>query len=71
MYYLIVLIFTLIAAWLIFKMARREWRKTEIAEIKSKVKDTESVYNSAKNIDAKKFQKQHSEVEKIKETTDL
>ncbi|MHA2280168.1 MAG: hypothetical protein ACXAC5_04750 [Promethearchaeota archaeon] len=71
MYTLVVLVFALVATWFIFRMARKAWRKADIEEVKSKVEDTEDVYESAKNINAKKFQKQHDKVEEIKEATDL
>jgi hypothetical protein len=71
MYYLIVLSLVLFAGWFIFKVARKKWREADIAEVKSKVGDTEVVYESAKDINVKKFQKQHDKVEEIKDSTDV
>jgi len=71
MYYLVILAFTILTAWVIFKVARRWWREADIDEIKSKVKDTEVIYESAKDINTKRFQKQHDKVEEVKESTDL
>ena len=71
MYYLIVLAFTLLAGWVIYRTASKLFRKADIADIKNKVNDTEGVYESTKDINVKTFQKQHDKIEEIKEATDL
>ena len=71
MYILVVCVFTLIAAWFIFKIARKKWHDVEADEVKCRVEETEDVYKSVKDVNTKKFKKQHDKVEKIKEATDL
>ena len=71
MYILIVIAFTLIAAWYIFKVARKRWYDAVADEVNFKVKETREVYESVRGINPDRVKKQHDKIEETKEAIDL